>query len=725
MYILELKVWYKEGEILNKLKNLFTLKSIKSKFIFYILIVFILGVSLVTLSGLHYIRKNSIQDVENLTLMTSNYYSTVIAEQFNNVFDSLRTLEVVLTENNNFTREDINQIIKEIVKSNKLIYCTYVVYEPNMFDKKDIEYVNKSGFNDKGRMSITWINENGNIRRNTPMKESTLSSETNGFWYLQPIRTQKELITEPYLYSYTEGQEAKLVVSVVVPLIKNGKSIGVIGVDLFLKDLNDLVKNVKLYDTGYINVVSNNGYGIATPNKDNIGKNIKELGILPDELDAIANGKLHITKSKNYKGIESFKIFTPIFIGKDTRPWSLITIVPINEALKITKKITLLIGLSYTIMALVFALIIYFLVLNITKPILKNVKILRRLRNKELNIKEEEFPKITNDEIGLMTQTIKEDIRDRREMILNFKSLADKLNSIAENLAALSEETYASMSEVSDAVKVNKESINSASAAMTEINAGTEEISSGTQLIAKSIAEISSNAEMVSKEAKDGADILTNVKTSVNSVVESSSTIGNILKTLGISISKIEEMTTIITGIAEQSNLLALNAAIESARAGEAGRGFAVVAEEVRKLAEETRKNAKIISGVIEEILKNENLATEAQKDSSEKIIELNGSTDTAISKFTNLIKKIQEMSNEIETIASSVEEQTAAIEEISSTLDSTTKDITSIEHGASNIEDSSNETTKAANAVAEKAQELSKVSGELSDSLDKYQIKE
>ena len=158
MYILELKVWYKEGEIMNKLKNLFTLKSIKSKFIFYILIVFILGVSLVTLSGLHYIRKNSIQDVENLTLMTSNYYSTVIVEQFNNVFDSLRTLEVVLTENNNFTREDINQIIKEIVKSNKLIYCTYVVYEPNMFDKKDIEYVNKSGFNDKGRLSITWIN---------------------------------------------------------------------------------------------------------------------------------------------------------------------------------------------------------------------------------------------------------------------------------------------------------------------------------------------------------------------------------------------------------------------------------------------------------------------------------------------------------------------------------------------------------------------------------------
>ena len=708
---------------MNKLKNLFTLKSIKSKFIFYILSVFILGVSLVTLSGLHYIRKNSVQEVENLTIMTSNYYSTVIAEQFNNIFDSLRTLEVVLTENNNFTREDINQIIKELVKSNKLIYCTYVVYEPNMFDKKDIEYVNKNGFNDKGRMSITWINENGNIRRNTPMKESTLSSETNGFWYLQPIRTQKELITEPYLYSYTEGQEAKLVVSVVVPLIKNGKAIGVIGVDLFLKDLNDLVKNVKLYDTGYINVVSNNGYGIATPNKDNIGKNIKELGILPDELDAIANGKLHITKSKNYKGIESFKIFTPIFIGKDTSPWSLITIVPINEALKITKKITLLIGLSYTIMALVFALIIYFLVLNITKPILKNVKILRRLRNKELNIKEEEFPKITNDEIGLMTQTIKEDIRDRREMILNFKSLADKLNSIAENLAALSEETYASMGEVAHSIQSNKIAIDNTSSSMTEINAGAEEVSAGTQVISKSIANISTTAESLSNEADAGSSILTEVQEGVLSVVESSKIVSQVLHDLGQSITKIEEMAVVISEVAEQSNLLGLNAAIEASRQGEAGKGFAVVAEEVRKLAEETRNNAKVISKVIKDILSNEKLASEKHQESISKIENLNVNANNATSKFMSLIQKIQNMTNEIESIASSVEEQTAAIEEISSTLDVTTKDIGNVEENVRNIEESANETTKASSTIAEKAQDLSQASNELTKNLDTYKL--
>ena len=63
------------------------------------------------------------------------------------------------------------------------------------------------------------------------------------------------------------------------------------------------------------------------------------------------------------------------------------------------------------------------------------------------------------------------------------------------------------------------------------------------------------------------------------------------VETLTNSVKEISGITEIISGISEQTNLLALNAAIEAARAGEHGRGFAVVAEEVRKLAEESKKN--------------------------------------------------------------------------------------------------------------------------------------
>ncbi|HQG02151.1 MAG TPA: methyl-accepting chemotaxis protein [Fervidobacterium sp.] len=100
--------------------------------------------------------------------------------------------------------------------------------------------------------------------------------------------------------------------------------------------------------------------------------------------------------------------------------------------------------------------------------------------------------------------------------------------------------------------------------------------------------------EITSELRKSGADI-----SKINDVVMSS--IAKTSETLSM-FSNIQNMVTEITKIAKQTNLLALNASIEAARAGESGKGFAVVASEVQKLAGESNKVAKDITGQVKEL---------------------------------------------------------------------------------------------------------------------------
>jgi len=117
--------------------------------------------------------------------------------------------------------------------------------------------------------------------------------------------------------------------------------------------------------------------------------------------------------------------------------------------------------------------------------------------------------------------------------------------------------------------------------------------------------------------AKDEIYILID---SVNESVELENEMNHKLEQLSTEAEQVKDVLTVISDIADQTNLLALNAAIEAARAGEHGRGFAVVADEVRKLAERTQKSLTEINATINVIVQSITEAGEQMKSNAKSI---------------------------------------------------------------------------------------------------------
>ena len=162
--------------------------------------------------------------------------------------------------------------------------------------------------------------------------------------------------------------------------------------------------------------------------------------------------------------------------------------------------------------------------------------------------------------------------------------------------------------------------------------------------IMQATKETADKADVVNKAAilgeqtsqlglKTVAEVVKNMEEISSAASQTSRTI-EVLSTRSQEISK---SLSVITDIASQTNLLALNAAIEAARAGEAGRGFAVVAEEIRKLAEGSRKSASEIATLVEDVRKDTISAATAINTMEGRVLKGKNATFEASSAFKNI----------------------------------------------------------------------------------------
>ncbi len=617
-----------------------------------IILVFVAATGIILIDSRKLAKNQAIAIAESAAREHSKKVSEILNDALNTARIITDTFES-MKENGQLERMKAIEMLKYYLEQYPEYYGIWTGWEPDAFDGNDSVYRNTTYHDNTGRFLPYWHREEDNIQYETITGYTKEGEE--GDYYLIPLREKREIITEPT--SYTIGGKEVLLTSLAVPILYKGKAIGVVGVDITLEQLQDLVSEIKLYETGFGRILSNKGIVVAHRDASRIGDLAGELQEGTEE--KIKAYRESIEQGKEYSDFsysiaekqEVFKATVPIHIGNIETPWAFGTIIMEKEMYREANKSMKIVLSIALIGTTILALIIWQISQYMTKPILLAAETAERIADLDITFNVEEKYLNRRDEVGRLAKDFKKIGVNLKGILEKITSVSTELNNSSSTLSTVSGEVALASEEVA---KTIEEVAKSTSEQASEIEQGSIKAADMDQIIEQMILyieELRNQSEKVNMLAGEGNNV-------VKELIDSTNISNNAAKTieLGIistneSVEKIAHSSQMIQSIAEQTNLLALNAAIEAARAGEAGRGFAVVAEEIRKLAEESSAFTKEINNNISELQKKSHETVKNTEIVSKAIEKQNQSTNETEAKFNDIVQSVSGIMLNIENL--------------------------------------------------------------------------
>lgn len=309
-------------------------------------------------------------------------------------------------------------------------------------------------------------------------------------------------------------------------------------------------------------------------------------------------------------------------------------------------------------------------------------------------------------EVAKGNLTVDMNIKSRNEVSVlakSAKNMTENTRNLVSKVFDISKSVAASIDNVERASEKLVKASDNITYAIEQIDQGISHQAQESQVCYCKMDELSNKMKMLNGDINDIQKLADNtqlyIQTGMNmmeNLTEQSKKTGIIMKKLIEDINilrrrsaSIAEFANIINGIAKQTNLLSLNASIEAARAGEAGKGFSVVADEIRKLAEDSMKEAKKIQDAVVDIDENTKLVVASSHDAESEVIAQVESVDITKDAFDNIdlslnqlleylnkiINNIKNMDDDRVTVLGAVENISAVYQETaasSSTVNNT-----------------------------------------------------
>ncbi len=271
----------------------------------------------------------------------------------------------------------------------------------------------------------------------------------------------------------------------------------------------------------------------------------------------------------------------------------------------------------------------------------------------------------SNNEIAIFSGTFSNALTSLSNSLLNIHTKSKNLEQAVADIDLTANQVAKSNNVIASSILEIASGSDQQEASNNEVTQAMNEMSVGIQRLADSTSDMAEASTEMTNLVETSVDHAKHVVSQIQSVEKSVLHTEGYVREMGDKFKSIKEMVSVITSIADQTNLLALNAAIEAARAGEAGKGFAVVADEVRKLAEMSRSSASDIQEYLENFLLISDKALVEMGNSSEEVKAGNQSVMEIGDKLNQILAVVLDVNSKIQDDSAVIEEMSASSEEI------------------------------------------------------------